>query len=186
MMRGSNYSGYDRRSSPRASGFSGIILVLWLISGLGYLVTRLISMAISREREYLADADGVAMCKDPLALAESLYKISCRYRGNVPDTFSALFILNPGDSTRDEREGFTADLFSNHPPVSQRLSKLLVWAKSDLPALEALDAKEESAETAAVAVADSPSAERQRVLWPTGTTSGSGPTIPNNFWPWDS
>jgi heat shock protein HtpX len=143
IMQGAPSRSYDRRSSSRGGSFSGVFLGLWLISGLGYLVTRIISMAISREREYLADADGVSMCKDPLGMAEGLYKISHRYRGNVPATYSALFILNPADSRLDEQEGFFPNLFSNHPPVSQRLSRLLAWAKTDLPTLEAIEQKKE-------------------------------------------
>lgn len=142
-LRGSAYSSYDRRSSSRGGGLTGVVLILWLISGVGYLVTRLISMAISREREYLADADGVSMCKDPLAMAESLYKISRRYRGDIANAYSALFIMNPEESGLDEQEGLLSDLFSNHPPVSNRISKLLVWAKSDLKTLQEMDKKEE-------------------------------------------
>ncbi len=148
MMRTTNntYSYYERRSSARSSNLTGVIVVLWIISGVGYLITRLISMAISREREYLADADGVAMCKDPLSLAESLYKISRRYRGDTPPTYSSLFIMNPSDSGLDEQESFFSNLLSDHPPVSQRLNKLLVWAKSDLSSLQAIDQKEEKEE----------------------------------------
>jgi Zn-finger nucleic acid-binding protein len=124
-----------------------MILILWLVSGLGYIITRLISMAISREREYLADADGVQMCKDPLAMAEGLYKISHRYRGDMPNSFSALFIVNPSDSSFDEQEGLLPDLFSNHPPVSKRLSKLLSWAKTDIKTLEEMEAKEEKGDS---------------------------------------
>lgn len=140
--------GAGGRSNSRGSSPLVIVLVLWLISGLGYFVTQLISMAISREREYLADADGVSMCKDPLALAEGLYKISHRYRGNFPDTYSALFIMNPSESALDEQEGFFPNLFSNHPPVAKRLSKLLAWAKSDLTVLEAADKDWDQAPTA--------------------------------------
>lgn len=142
LMRNSTGSSRSRGS------FSGLVLVLWCISGLGYLVTRLISMAISREREYLADADGVAMCKDPFSMAEGLYKISHRYRGEMPDTYAALFIVNPAESRMDNDEGFVSNLFSNHPPVSQRLSKLLTWAKSDLRTLQLRAEGEEKRETA--------------------------------------
>jgi heat shock protein HtpX len=135
-------NGYSsrRRSS---GGFTSTLLALWLISGVGYLATKLIFMAISREREYLADADGVQMCKDPLAMAESLYKISHRYRGGFPTTFAALFIMNPEDSDLDEGEGWCADLFSAHPPMDKRLKKLLDWAKSDVAALQSIDEQEE-------------------------------------------
>jgi len=141
----------DGTSPTRYGGFSGrrnnffaAALIFWLISGLGYLMTKLIFMAISRQREYLADADGVRLCKDPLALAESLYKISRRYRGDVPNACEALFIMNPSGSDLDEQEGLFSDLFSNHPPVSQRLHKLLLWAKSDMPQLEKMVAMEET------------------------------------------
>ncbi len=140
LMRGTSNT-FDRRSRNRGGSISGVILVLWIISGAGYLVTRLISMSISREREYLADTDGVQMCKDPLALAESLYKISNRYRGGTPVAYSPLFIMNPSDSGLDEQEGFFSNLFSNHPPVSKRLSKLLAWARTDLKTLQELDQK---------------------------------------------
>jgi len=134
------YAGY----SGRRNNFFAVALVFWMISGLGYLMTKLIFMAISRQREYLADADGVRLCKDPLALAESLYKISRRYRGDVPNACEALFIMNPSGSDLDEREGLFSDLFSNHPPVSQRLNKLLLWAKSDMPQLRNMVEMEET------------------------------------------
>ncbi len=138
------------RSRVNGGGVTGLVVLLWLISGAGYLITKLIFMAISREREYLADADGVQMCKDPLALAESLYKISNRYRGGLSSTFSALFIMNPNESGLDDGEGWLSDLFSTHPPVDKRLKKLLDWAKSDLAALQSIDAREEKDSAAPV------------------------------------
>jgi heat shock protein HtpX len=146
------YGGY----SGRRNDFFAAALVFWMISGLGYLMTKLIFMAISRQREYLADADGVRLCKDPLALAESLYKISRRYRGDVPNVCEALFIMNPSGSGLDEQEGLFSDLFSNHPPVSERLDKLLAWAKSDLPHLQKM--VEEETDNGKQAEAASPAA----------------------------
>ncbi|HTA76650.1 MAG TPA: M48 family metalloprotease [bacterium] len=142
---GSETVSSDNRFSSRRDGeFIIPILIFWVISGLGYLMTKLIFMAISREREYLADADGVRLCKDPLALAESLYKISNRYRGDVPNAYEALFIMNPAGSHLDETQGMFSDVFSNHPPVSERLKKLLVWAKSDISDLQAQIEKEDA------------------------------------------
>jgi len=142
---GAAISGTGRNSSSgRGSGGPiPFIIILWLISGLGYLLTKLIGMSISREREYFADADGVALCKDPLSLAEALYKISHRYRGDCSPTFSAVFILDPQSSGLAEQEGMVANLFSTHPPVNKRLNQLLNWAKSDLATLQQLDEKEE-------------------------------------------
>jgi heat shock protein HtpX len=138
MMKGSR-----NVSSGRGSGGAlFIIMALWAVSGFGFLLTKLIGMAISREREYLADADGVAICKDPLSLAESLYKISHRFRGDSAPAYSAVFILDPQASELAEQEGFMATLFSTHPPVDKRLGKLLNWAKSDLKTLQRLDEQE--------------------------------------------
>jgi heat shock protein HtpX len=145
---GGAMSGSGNSSSRRGGSGGGIlvIVILWLVSGLGYLLAKLIGMALSREREYYADADGVAICKDPLSLAEALYKISRRYRGGGTSTFSAVFIMDPESSGLAEQEGFLADLFSTHPPVQQRLNKLLNWAKSDLKTLQQIDEQEERQE----------------------------------------
>ncbi len=107
---------------------------LWLLATLGHFVTKFIYMGISRKREFLADANAVNMCKDPLSLAEAIYKISQRYRGSfdVPEGFASLFILNPQVSWLDEKRGFFANLFTTHPPVAARLKKLMTWAKTDV------------------------------------------------------
>lgn len=107
---------------------------LWFLATLGKFITKFIYMAISRKREFLADANAVDMCKDPLSLAEALYKISQRYRGSfdVPEGFASLFILNPQVLSLDEEQGFFANLFSTHPPVADRLKKLMTWAKTDV------------------------------------------------------
>ena len=122
-------------SKTRASVF--LILAkpfLWILPTLGMFVTNFIYMVISRKREFLADANAVDMCKDPLSLASALYKISQRYRGSfdVPKGFASLFILNPQISRLDEERGFFANLFSTHPPVADRLKKLMVWARTDV------------------------------------------------------
>jgi heat shock protein HtpX len=112
--------------------------VLWLISAVGYLLSSVTLMSVSRSRELLADANAVQMCKDPLSLAEALYKISTRYRGGkeVAKALTPLFILNPGASQLDERDGVVADSFSTHPPLAERLQRLLKWARADLGVLK--------------------------------------------------
>ncbi len=170
-------SGSDRSPSSRRGGHGGggllVIVVLWLISGLGFLLTKLIGMALSREREYLADADGVALSKDPLSLAEALYKISHRYRGDCSSSFSAVFILDPQASQLAEQEGLWANLFSTHPPVNKRVDKLLNWAKSDLATLRQMDAREE---------AEAENQKEPTSLVPSGQTGPSFMAYLNNQW----
>ena len=140
------------RIRTRVSGQIVLIyLTLWIIAAIGQFMTKLIYMGISRRRELMADADGVEMCQDPLSLAEALYKISRGYRGHidVPEGFSAIFIMNPTISRLDEEGNPIADLFSTHPPIHVRLEKLLAWAKADIKTLiaaETVEKKETKAE----------------------------------------
>lgn len=119
------------RSSSKGGG---AMIAIWLLSLIGAFVSRLTFMAISRNREYYADSDAVHMCKNPLALANALNKIATADRGalTVPEGLSPAFIMNPQYASSDENEGLFSNLFSTHPPVQKRISKLQVWAKGAL------------------------------------------------------
>ncbi len=108
--------------------------MIWLVASVGRFLTWMLSMALSRSREYMADAQAVRMTKNPLALAEALRKIAGKFRGggDPPTGFQSSFILHPEAPGLDEGDGFFADLFSTHPPVGRRIQKLLDWAKADL------------------------------------------------------
>ena len=98
-----------------------------LIGGLALAIVApmaamLIQMAISRSREYLADASGARICGKPLALASALRKLqqaatTMPMREATPAT-SHLFIVNPltGSSL--------LKLFSTHPPMEERIARL--------------------------------------------------------------
>ncbi|MCX7918273.1 MAG: zinc metalloprotease HtpX [bacterium] len=106
-----------------------IIPVLWLIT----LGTMLLNTLISRQREYLADATAVELTRDPLSLAEALYKVSTSWRGigYTDSTLSPIFILPAEDTELESSENWFANLFSTHPPVSKRLEILLNLGKAD-------------------------------------------------------
>jgi heat shock protein HtpX len=99
----------------------------------------LLSMFISREREYRADAAAVRMTRDPIALAETLYLLSRSWRGAgfIGSGFEMLCIVNPQATALDETEGFWADLFSTHPPLRKRMDILLNMARVNISELEA-------------------------------------------------
>jgi heat shock protein HtpX len=101
---------------------SGSLLGSLLMIILAPLVATLIQLAISRSREFAADAGGAAISGQPLALASALEKLEA-YSRRVPlqvDPAAAhLFIVNPlrgGD--------LLASLFSTHPPVAERVARL--------------------------------------------------------------
>ena len=138
---------YLGRTRFRSSGRGGggglafillIQLVLWALSTLGCAITKILYLAISRNREYLADAHAAEMCKDPLSLAEALNKIAASSRGSFPtaDGLATVFIINPKPSLLDELEGAWANMFSTHPPVQNRMKKLVDWAKANLDVLK--------------------------------------------------
>jgi Zn-finger nucleic acid-binding protein len=111
-----------------------VFLLAWLLLKMSYLLT----MFISREREYRADAASVRMTRNPLALAEALHLLSRSWRGAgfIGSGFEMLCIVNPQAMALDETEGFWADLFSTHPPIRKRLDVLLKMARVSVAELD--------------------------------------------------
>ncbi len=114
--------GGKRDSNNNGGGQIGAIIMLVgvVLLILSPLIAELIKLAISRKREYLADASGAMLTRYPEGLAKALEKIS---QSNTPlKTASAatahLFISNPL-----KKQSFTA-LFSTHPPIEDRIKKL--------------------------------------------------------------
>ncbi|MFC3492425.1 zinc metalloprotease HtpX [Glycomyces rhizosphaerae] len=104
-------------------------LVLLLTMILGPLAAGLIQMAVSRSREFEADADGARLTGDPLALASALEKISAgvdrmpaRSDSRIAEQ-SHLMIESP------LRGGGLAKLFSTHPPTAERVQRLRAMAR---------------------------------------------------------
>jgi heat shock protein HtpX len=99
-----------------------IMLVVVLVSIVGYFCTVLMKFAISRNREYMADAGAAEMTKNPLALASALRKIS----GNpnvaaiTREDIAQLFIEHP----LNEKKSFMSNLFATHPPIKKRINIL--------------------------------------------------------------
>ena len=133
---GSRRGGYSSMR-VRARGGAGVIVFLLLIYALlslTKLLSQLVRLFISRQREYRADAIAVRLTRDPLSLAEALYAISYRWRGGgLPaQELESIFIVNPVCSAVDEEDGLWSEMFSTHPPIDGRLAVLLDMAHSDV------------------------------------------------------
>lgn len=105
------------------------VLVLLLVAVTPAL-SRILAMAVSRQREYLADATAVEFTRNPLGLASALEKIGAAtspLRAATQGT-AHLFISNPLHRAVDQRQGAVADFLSTHPPLAQRIAILRAMA----------------------------------------------------------
>lgn len=122
------YGGIRPRRSVRGKG--GIhplaLLVLAVFVLLSPIVSRIIAMAVSRNREYQADVSAAEFTRNPLALASALEKISesASALKSARRGTAHLFISDPLKRKLDEKEGLVADVFSTHPPVQERIARL--------------------------------------------------------------
>jgi len=119
------YSGRVRSRNDKNGGAIIIVLVALLIAAIGYLFSTLMRFAISRKREYLADAGSAEMTKKPWALASALRKISADpdIEAVTRDDVAQLFIEHPGKQVKGIFSGFSG-LFATHPPIVKRIQVL--------------------------------------------------------------
>jgi heat shock protein HtpX len=112
--------GGGRRRSNDNKGAALMYVVIILIAVIGYLLSMLMRFAISRKREYLADAAAAEMTKNPLALASALRKISgnSNLQKKAPDDVAQLFIEHA-----PQKAAFTS-IFATHPPIQKRIAVL--------------------------------------------------------------
>jgi len=121
--RGGRRSGGRDKGNPVAI----IVLVIWLVTlVLAPIISRLLSMAVSRKREYLADATAAQFTRNPLALASALEKIDSAPTATRAIAHGAahLCIVDPAERKISNREGALGDLFASHPPMRLRLARL--------------------------------------------------------------
>jgi len=119
FIRGRIFKGTDR--DDRSGGVFQIIGILFII--LSPIIATLIQLAISRKREFLADASGALLTRYPEGLASALQKISdagIPMKSANPAT-AHLFIADPFAKTKQK----VSTLFSTHPPVALRIKALL-------------------------------------------------------------
>jgi len=126
MLRTFMWGGGGRRRSRERSGGGGaaaIFIVLGLVLAvLSPLISRLIQFAVSRKREFLADASSAMLTRYPPGLASALRKISADTEPleAANKATAHLYIVNP---LKDYKKGLNR-LFSTHPPIEERIAAL--------------------------------------------------------------
>jgi heat shock protein HtpX len=114
----------DSRTNP------ALFIPLLLLVTVSPLIAQLLAMAVSRQREYLADATAAQYTRNPRGLARALEKIrdaavpvNKATRGTVP-----LFFSDPLRRRLDESESGLANLLTTHPPIEKRIRLLYQMA----------------------------------------------------------
>ncbi|MBR1902222.1 MAG: M48 family metallopeptidase [Bacteroidaceae bacterium] len=122
------FGGDRRRSNNNKGGGVSIIVVMavaFVLAAIGYVFTLLTRFAISRKREYMADAGGAELTGNPLALASALRKISGD--PGLGDTdredVAQLFIIRPHEF-KSSFTSMVSNLFSTHPSTESRIAYL--------------------------------------------------------------
>jgi len=124
LARASFFSG---RSSSRKGGSAGAIalvgIALILIGYIGVLVGRMIQSAVSRQREFLADASSVQFTRNPLGIASALKKIGGSSRGSRIESPQAEqashMFFGQGPTVH-----FLTRIFATHPPLEERIRRI--------------------------------------------------------------
>lgn len=124
--------GSKRKSGASLGGpFMVVLLAVWLLTVLlTPLIGRLLATAVSRRREYLADASGAELTRNPLGLASALRKLQAAAAptARIHRGTAHLCIADPLGSAVNDREGWLADLFATHPPIADRVGRLETMA----------------------------------------------------------
>ena len=118
----------SRSSKDEKNNGGGIIVILAIAAvccAIAYFFTLITRFAISRKREYMADAGGAELCGNPLALASALRKISDNpgLDSVNREDVAQLFIMHP-DEMESGLLGFMDSMFSTHPDPKKRIALL--------------------------------------------------------------
>ena len=121
------WGGNRRSSNEKGNGLSvAVVMLIGVVcAAIAYLFTLLTRFAISRKREFMADAGGAELCGNPLALASALRKISGDPGLDVGrDDIAQMYIIHPQALSGGSISGFLSKLFSTHPSTEERIRLL--------------------------------------------------------------
>jgi heat shock protein HtpX len=145
MLRGGGglLGGRGRKGGGGLALAALVVFVLWVITLiLAPIISRIMAMAVSRDREYLADATGAELTRNPAALASALQKIEGHEAPttHIKEGAAHLCIADPLGRDVNLKEGRLADLLATHPPMAMRITRLKGMAYQRLKAAGPLPA----------------------------------------------
>jgi heat shock protein HtpX len=170
--------GRSRSDDRQGGGGAGVaVLIAIVLLVVAYILSFLIRLALSRRREYLADAGSVELTQNPDAMISALRKIEGR--GELPGATSAVMEMcldNP-------REGF-GELFDTHPSVENRVAALVKYAGGHDPGPLALPDEETEDGPPGTAPADGPwgGPETSNASAPAPKEGAGAPETPSGPW----
>ncbi|MFI5179414.1 MAG: M48 family metallopeptidase [Vicinamibacterales bacterium] len=126
-MRFGGGRGRSRGRGKDGGAIGLIFLAVWLVAiVLAPLIGQLLALAVSRRREFLADATGAELTRNPLSLANALEKIedAVAPTQTVKRGTAHLCIADPLGKAINRSDGFWARLWATHPPMAQRIAAL--------------------------------------------------------------
>jgi heat shock protein HtpX len=123
LSRSIMYGNHSTSNDDNRGNNTAILTMVWLaFMVFNFIITPLLRMAVSRNREYAADATGAQITRDPKSLANALQKISSNTHVKSVDnikSMAAIFIENPAKPNQ-----FFSDLMATHPSVKNRIKRL--------------------------------------------------------------
>jgi heat shock protein HtpX len=126
--RGMMWGRGPRRSDERRSGAVAVVFfAVWIVAVLlAPLVGQMLAMMVSRRREFLADATGAELTRNPMGLARALEKLdeSAAPTRAINRGSAHLCIADPLGRQVNLRTGFWSDVFASHPPMAARIAAL--------------------------------------------------------------
>jgi len=126
LLRSIRFGGGGGSSGKGKKDGGSIILIALLLAAIGYLLSTIFRFALSKKREYLADAGSAEMTRNPLALAAALEKIAVdsRIEAVQRKDIAQFFIDNPREKKENNILSSFALIFATHPPIEKRIALL--------------------------------------------------------------
>ena len=127
LWQGSSGGASRRSRSKDKDGAAIVLLAIWIVAILlAPMIGQMLAMMVSRRREYLADASGAELTRNPLALARALEKIELAHAPtlSIKRGTAHLCIADPLGKVMGLRQGRVADLLASHPPMANRITAL--------------------------------------------------------------